>query len=170
LDARSRSAQAHPGNYRKGVGVDDQSIGLAEAQEQVLQYVQAGAAGYVLQDESLEDLLERVRDAHAGRVRVSPKIAAALMSRVAEYALLLDQVELGSYPVELTPREEEILAIIGQGLTNQEIADRLRIEVGTVKNHVHSILQKLDVNSRHEAAVAWTILHRGERVRSKILN
>ena len=52
----------------------------------------------------------------------------------------------------LTPREREILELIGEGLTNQEIADRLVIEVGTVKNHVHNILQKLDVSSRQDAA------------------
>jgi DNA-binding NarL/FixJ family response regulator len=146
------------------------ALGLAESKEQILKYVEAGAAGYVLKDDSVDDLLERIRGAYAGRVRVSPKIATALMSRVAEYAQLLDDVETGVSDIaDLTPREEEILNLISQGLTNQEIAERLVIEVGTVKNHVHSILQKLDASSRHEAAATWAIVKEGENAGSMML-
>jgi DNA-binding NarL/FixJ family response regulator len=135
------------------------ALGLAESREQILQYVEAGAAGYVLKDDSVGNLLERIRGANAGRVRVSAKIAAALMSRVTEYAQLLDQVEAGIGEADdLTPREQEILELIGEGLTNQQIAERLVIEVGTVKNHVHSILQKLDASSRHEAAAYLALI------------
>ena len=135
------------------------ALGLAESKEQVLQYVEAGAAGYVLKDDSVDDMLERIRGAHAGQVQVSSRIATALMSRVAEYAQLLDQVETGvGRADDLTSREQEILELVGQGLTNQQIADHLVIEVGTVKNHVHSILQKLDASSRHEAAAYLAIL------------
>jgi DNA-binding NarL/FixJ family response regulator len=135
------------------------ALGLAESKEQILQYVEAGAAGYVLKDDSVDDLLQRIRGAQAGQVRVSPKIAAALISRVTEYAQLLNQVEAGIGEADhLTPREQEILGLIGQGLTNQQIAEQLVIEVGTVKNHVHSILQKLDVSSRHEAAAHLALL------------
>jgi RNA polymerase sigma factor (sigma-70 family) len=75
------------------------------------------------------------------------------MTRVTELAQLFGEIESGiNEAIDLTPREREILELIGQGLTNQEIADRLVIEVGTVKNHVHSILQKLDVSSREAAA------------------
>ena len=135
------------------------ALGLAESKEQILHYVEAGAAGYVLKDDSVDDLLQRIRGAHAGRVRVSPKIAAALMSRVTEYAQLFTQVDAGIGETnDLTPRERQILDLIGQGLTNQQIADRLVIEVGTVKNHVHSILQKLGASSRHEAAAYLAVL------------
>ena len=144
------------------------ALGLAESKEQILYYVEAGAAGYVLKDHSVDDLLARIRAARAGRAPVSPKIAAALMSRVAEYAQLLDDVEAGvGEAADLTPREQEILELIGQGLTNQQIADRLVIEVGTVKNHVHNILQKLDASSRHEAAATWAIAGEGHRAGSK---
>jgi DNA-binding NarL/FixJ family response regulator len=68
---------------------------------------------------------------------------------IPEYRYRLDEV------ADLTPREQEVLDLIGEGLSNQEIADRLVIEVGTVKNHVHSILQKLDVGDRDEAADHW---------------
>lgn len=129
------------------------AFGLAESKARVLQYVEAGADGYVAKDDSVEDLLRRIRAAHDDRAMVSPAVAAALMARVTKYAQLLSEVESGLHKdAELTPREHEVLELIGDGLTNQEIADRLVIEVGTVKNHVHSILQKLDVNSREDAA------------------
>ncbi len=129
------------------------AFGLAESQAQVLKYIEAGADGYVASDDSVEDLLTRIRLAHQDKAVVSPAIAAALMSRVKMYAQLLSDVELGLYEdADLTPREREVLDLIALGLSNQEIADRLVIEVGTVKNHVHSILQKLNVGSREDAA------------------
>ena len=143
------------------------ALGIAESKERIIQYVEAGAAGYVLKSDSVDDLLARIRGAHAGQVQVSPKIAAALMSRVTEYAQLWNQVEAGIGEADaLTPREQEILDLIGQGLTNQQIAGQLIIEVGTVKNHVHSILQKLDASSRHEAAATWAMVGEDENAGS----
>ena len=134
-------------------------LGLTETKEQVLQYVEAGADGYVLKDDSVDDLLSRIRAAQSGEALVSPNIAAALMSRVGELAQLFADVESGlSEAADLTPREREILELIGQGLTNREIADHLVIEVGTVKNHVHSILQKLDVGNRQDAAAYLALI------------
>ncbi|MEZ4715157.1 MAG: helix-turn-helix transcriptional regulator [Caldilineaceae bacterium] len=65
---------------------------------------------------------------------------------------------------ELTPREREILELISQGLTNQEIADALVIELGTVKNHVHNVLSKLHVNSRKDAALYLSLWQDGDDV------
>jgi RNA polymerase sigma factor (sigma-70 family) len=128
-------------------------LGLGESKGRVLRYVEAGADGYVLKNDSVDDLLEHIRAAQKGKALVSPKIAAVLMTRVTELAQLFAEIESGiNEAIDLTPREREILELIGQGLTNQEIADCLVIEVGTVKNHVHSILQKLDVSSREDAA------------------
>ena len=135
------------------------ALGLTESSTWVLKFVEAGADGYVTRDDSVDDLLHRIRAACRDQAVVSPKIAAALMSRVTRYAQLFDEVEEGLHAgTDLTPREHEILKLIGQGLTNQEIADRLVIEVGTVKNHVHSILQKLDVSSREDAAAFLAFL------------
>jgi two-component system nitrate/nitrite response regulator NarL len=79
-----------------------------------------------------------------------------MISRIAELAQPYSTIEPGMDEVtELTPREREVLDLIGAGLSNQEIAVRLVIEVGTVKNHVHNILRKLDVSSRQDAAVYW---------------
>jgi two-component system nitrate/nitrite response regulator NarL len=119
------------------------ALGLAESRPGVLEYVEAGAAGYVARDDTVEDLLRRIRAAHKDEAMVSPEIAAALMDRVARYAQLFDEVESGLHgEADLRPRERETLELIGQGCTNQEIADRMVIEVGTVKNHVHSILTR----------------------------
>jgi DNA-binding NarL/FixJ family response regulator len=128
-------------------------LGLAESKEEILQYVEAGVAGYVLQDDSVDDLLAKIRTTYGGEAIISPEIAAVLITRVSELAQQASPPEAKLDTTgELTPREREILELIGQGLSNQEIADRLVIEVGTVKNHVHSILQKLNVSDRQAAA------------------
>jgi two-component system NarL family response regulator len=128
-------------------------LGLAQSEQEILRYIEAGAAGYVLQDESVDDLLAKIRATDSGQAHVSPEIAAALMGRVAELAQQTSQTaDAAPELAELTQREREILELIGEGLTNHEIAQRLVIEVGTVKNHVHSILQKLNVSSRRDAA------------------
>ena len=128
-------------------------LGLAESKDEILHYVEAGAAGYVLQDDSVEDLLTRLRSMHSGTALISPEVATALMTRVAELAK--SPAQSGPKPdvsLDLTPREHEILTLIGQGLSNQQIAERLVIEVGTVKIHVHNILHKLNVTDRQAAA------------------
>jgi DNA-binding NarL/FixJ family response regulator len=133
-------------------------LGLNESKAQVLRYVEAGAAGYVLSTHGVEDLLTRVRAAHNEEALVSPAVAAALMARTADLARRFADVEHGAGADELTPREREVLDLVRQGLTNQEIADRLFIELGTAKNHVHSILQKLGVNNRQQAAAYLAVM------------
>lgn len=139
-------AQAHPGTKVLVIGVP-------QSEHLILQYVMAGAAGYVLQDVPVEKLLDNVRAAHADEALISPTVAAALINQVTELAQISSRYDLDPQAIDsLTPRERDVLNLIGEGLTNQEIADRLVIEVGTVKNHVHNILKKLDVSSREEAA------------------
>ena len=128
-------------------------IGLPESENMILEYVAAGASGYVLQDVPVEKLLDNVRAVYDDKAIISPSVAAALMNRITELAQISAQTQVDPETLEeLTPREREVLDLIGQEATNQQIADRLFIEVGTVKNHVHSILKKLDVSSREEAA------------------
>ena len=129
------------------------ALGLTEEKERVLRYVEAGATGYILKDDSLEDLIETVRDAREGKVFLSPHIAAAMMERLSNLAHMFSDIENNvSDTTGLTSREIEVLELISKDLTNQQIAEHLVIEVGTVKNHVHSILEKLNVSSRKEAA------------------
>jgi two-component system nitrate/nitrite response regulator NarL len=76
-----------------------------------------------------------------------------MMERLSDLAQMFSEIENSvTDDADLTSRELEVLELIGKGLTNQEISERLVIEVGTVKNHVHSILEKLNVSSRGEAA------------------
>ena len=129
------------------------ALGMTEDRQRVLCYVEAGAAGYVLRDDSLDDLIQTVRAAAAGKAFVSPEIAAAMAQRLCHLAQRfsggeIDQADMAS----LTKRETEVLELIGQRLTNQQIAEKLVIELGTVKNHVHKILEKLNLVSRGEAA------------------
>ncbi|MFN2228054.1 MAG: LuxR C-terminal-related transcriptional regulator [Anaerolineae bacterium] len=137
-------------------------LGLIESEDEVLPYIQAGAFGYVLADESVEDLLNRIRTAYEDRALISPDIAAALITRLNELSQLArGSLGGGNGKPDLTPRELQILALIDRGLTNQQIARELVIEVGTVKNHVHNILQKLDVGSREDAATVATLMAQG---------
>lgn len=133
-------------------------VGLAESETEILRYVEVGASEYVLRDDSVEQLVDHIRAAHSNEALVSPEVAAALMSRVAELSHVLAETVERQELSELTPREREVLQLIGQGLSNKDIAERLNIEVGTVKNHVHSILQKLNVNSRMDAAAYLAIM------------
>ena len=138
------------------------ALGVSEKKERVLQFVEAGASGYVLKDDSVDDLIKAIRAAQKDQAKVSPKVAGALMSRVSELTDLLTMIESGipeDYS-DLTTRELEILELIAKGYSNQKIADHLFIEVGTVKNHVHSILNKLDVRTREDAADYLAIIKR----------
>ena len=137
------------------------ALGLTEEKKQVLRYVEAGASGYILKDDSLEDLIEIVRATQEGKVFVSPQIAAAMMERLSDLAQMFAGVENNlSDSTALTSRELEVLELISKGYTNQQISQHLFIEVGTVKNHVHNILEKLNVSSRGEAAAFLAFVSR----------
>ena len=129
-------------------------LGLAEENQQdALRYIEAGACGYIVRDSSLKELIDVIRLAQRGEARVSTRMAGAMMERLFRLARVFSAVENKiDSDVRLTSRELEVLQFISEGLTNQEIASRLVVEVGTVKNHVHRILEKLNVSSRQEAA------------------
>jgi DNA-binding NarL/FixJ family response regulator len=129
-------------------------LGLSEEDKNnALRFIEAGAAGYIRKDSSLKEFMECIRLAQRGEAQVSPKIAGAMMARLSNLARMFSAVEHKmDKDARLTSRELQVLRFIGEGLTNQEIASRLVLEVGTVKNHVHSILEKLNASNRDEAA------------------
>lgn len=134
-------------------------VGISENRETILHYVEAGASGYVAKDSGIEDLLATIRLTDQNMAVLPPTITSALMERLTEYAEIFSDLEMGVIEkAGLTDRELEILGCLGKKLSNQEIADQLFIEVGTVKNHVHSILDKLKVNSRNEAATYLALI------------
>jgi two-component system NarL family response regulator len=138
-------------------------LGMTESKTQILKFIEAGADGYVLKEHSVEELIERIHVTAEDKAVVSPKVAEAIMERLATLSDLFSEVEeVIQDPIDLTPREMEVLELIADGLTNREIAKELHIELGTVKNHVHSILQKLDVNNRKEAAAYLALINESE--------
>jgi DNA-binding NarL/FixJ family response regulator len=142
--------------------------GLLDSRTAILQCLEMGAAGVVQQDDSVEDLITKVRHIAKGEAIVSPQVAGALIARLAELKRLAtelngyQEMSLQDQCTELTAREREILDLLGKGYTNQQIADELIIGVGTVKNHVHNILEKLDVHTRKQAAMIARQLAMGE--------
>jgi two-component system NarL family response regulator len=122
-------------------------LGMPDLTDEIMACIEAGAAGYVLKEASFDYLVETIRSANRGESFCSPRMAASLFSRVAELAG--ERIPRSS--VKLTPREVEIINKIAEGLSNKEIAQRLSIEVQTVKNHIHNILDKLQLHNRLEA-------------------
>ena len=125
------------------------ALGVAEEEDDVLALAEAGVSGYVTTDGSADDVLAVVESVARGETLCSPRIAATLLRRV---AALTHERRTRPDDERLTVRERQVLALIEQGLSNKEIARGLCIEVATVKNHVHNILEKLQVNRRGEAA------------------
>ncbi len=120
--------------------------GVADDDQAIVECVRAGAAGCVLQGASADDLVAAVRSLAEGIPPVSPRVVTTLFSYVARL-----QAGEPVPPVEtLTPREEQILQLLVEGLSNKEIAQRLYLRPQTVKNYVHLVLQKLNLRSRLE--------------------
>lgn len=125
-------------------------LGLSEEQEDFLRCIEAGARGYVLQESSFDDLKKALRRVLAGEVFCSPRVTYSMFSRLGELAeerRRREQVEA----LELTPREMEVLELLAEGLSNRQIAERVCLSIYTVKNHVHNILDKMDVGAREQA-------------------
>jgi len=125
--------------------------GLSELESDVLACFEAGAAGYLPQEASLEELLNSIQAVAAGEVLCSPKVTALLVSRIAEASRERELRRVQGLP-NLTRRELEIIALVEEGLSNKEIAVSLEIEIPTVKTHIHNILEKLQLDGRREAA------------------
>ncbi len=121
-----------------------QVIALTSFQEKELvqEALQAGAISYLLKNVSVNELAEAIRAAHAGRATLAPEVAQALIQAVSQ----------GPTPGhDLTPREHEVLALMVEGLTNPEIAERLTVSYSTARAHVSNVLCKLGVSNRAEA-------------------
>jgi len=125
------------------------ALGVREIPSEVIALAEAGVAGYVTRDATLDELVEVVESVARGEMVCSPRIAALLLQRVAAARGRDARRDLDE---RLTPRENEIVVLIDEGLSNKQIAHRLSIQVATVKNHVHNILDKLGVEGRAAAA------------------
>jgi DNA-binding NarL/FixJ family response regulator len=121
-------------------------------EDRVLPAVRAGAQGYLLKDVAPEELVRAIRETHLGRVQLHPEVARTLMSAVAAQEGTTGP-SIPASPAELTEREREVLHLIAGGLSNRRIAEKMFISEKTVKTHVSSILGKLHVEDRTQAAV-----------------
>ena len=135
-------------------------------QEYVFRGIRAGAKGYLLKDSSAAELLDAIRVVYAGGSPLQPSVAAKLVAHLAQPDTSATAQRSGAsgsaaaLPVgeELTDREREILGYIARGASNREIGEALFITEGTVKNHVSSILSKLALRDRTQAAL-WAREH-----------
>ncbi|MCH7901728.1 MAG: response regulator transcription factor [Acidobacteria bacterium] len=117
------------------------------AQQQVIPAIQAGADGYLLKDADPSELEQAIRAVYRGDPLLAPEAAAAVMAAVSGQTLDLPELD------RLTPREREVLAGLGRGLSNRSLAEELFITEKTIKTHVSSILMKLGLADRVQAAL-----------------
>jgi DNA-binding NarL/FixJ family response regulator len=120
--------------------------------EYVFEGLRAGALGYLLKDVSGTDLAQAIRTVAAGGALIEPSVAQKVLAEFARLAPPARSPDVG-LPEPLSEREREILDLLAQGLSNREIGARLSLAEGTVKNYVTTILQKLGVRDRTQAAL-----------------
>jgi DNA-binding NarL/FixJ family response regulator len=129
-------------------GVTLVALGINEERHDVVRCGRAGFRGYVVRDASFDELCSTLSDAASGRLACSAEISSGLLQALFSQ----QQRNSGAEPAEaLTRREGEVLKLIGQGLSNKEIARSLNLSLATVKHHVHNVLQKLGLPRRTQA-------------------
>jgi DNA-binding NarL/FixJ family response regulator len=124
---------------------------LLAGPEDVIEFVKAGANGFVMKDATLDDLVRTIRSVAQGADVVPSALTGTLLSHIAQHVVArpIPGVEQA---VRMTKRERQIMDLIAEGLSNKEIAQRLNIATYTVKSHVHNILEKLALHSRLQIA------------------
>lgn len=131
-------------------------MGLSPSQRDVAAYVSAGVAGFIMKDASLDDYLATVRNVAAGAHVLPEALTAtifdALTARPHDVIASVPTEVQSRRAVRLTNRERDVIDLLSEGLSNRDIAERLGIAVHTVKSHVHSVLEKLSLNSRLQVA------------------
>jgi DNA-binding NarL/FixJ family response regulator len=142
VHATRRIRQEHP-------GVQVLVLTTYDADEWVFDAIRAGARGYLLKDTPRERLIAAIQEAVAGETPVDPAVAGKLFAHVVQQTSVPDAAIAGL----LSEREREVLGLLGKGLSNAEIASRIYLSEGTVRNYVSSILAKLEVSDRTQAAI-----------------
>lgn len=128
------------------------AYGVQDEERQALRCAETGVAAFVMGDASGLELIGTILNLARGEFQCSPRVAAMLVRRV---SALAQGIEAEPQHDRLTPRERSILALINEGLSNKDIAKRLGIELSTVKNHVHHILEKMHALRRAQAAASF---------------
>ena len=134
------------------------ALGMADEELDAVACAEAGAAGYISSEASVDELVATITRVARGEFPCSPRVASLLARRICSLAA---QGAINEERSSLTAREWEIVRLLHDGLSNKEIAQRLGIVVSTVKNHVHHILSKTHVSRRAQIAALvrpWTAL------------
>lgn len=124
---------------------------LAPVQADILQYVKAGANGFILKDASLNDLLITIRAVADGSTILPPLLIDSLFSQIVEHAVREGKTKVKD-AVRMTTREREVVLHLGEGMSNKEIGQKMRVSTYTVKSHIHNIMEKLALHTRLEIA------------------
>jgi len=124
---------------------------LTPAQGDVLEFVKAGASGFILKDATLDDFLATIRSVAEGGKVLPPILNGSLFTQIIENAINRGRTNLHK-AIRMTKREQEVIGLISDGLSNKEIAKRLHVAIYTIKSHVHNIMEKLTLHTRLEVA------------------
>jgi DNA-binding NarL/FixJ family response regulator len=124
---------------------------LVPVHEDIMDFVHAGVSGFIMKDATLDDLVSAIRSVAEGAHVLPPEMTGTLFSQIAREAVPEGRLEaLNS--VVMTPRERQVVDLIGDGLSNKDIARRLRIATHTVKSHVRNVMEKLTLHTRLQIA------------------
>ncbi len=126
-------------------------MGLNASQADILEFVQAGAEGFILKNANVDEVIKTIRAVVGGETILPPPMTGSLFLQVVEHAVLKGKRNFRG-AIRMTPREKEIIALISDGMSNKQIAQKLNIATFTVKSHVHNILEKLALHSRLQIA------------------
>ena len=125
---------------------------LIPMSEDIVQFVNAGVSGFVLKDATFDEFVATIRAVAAGGKVLPPRMAESLFSQIANAAAATQRREQVLEDVRMTRREREVIELIGEGLSNKEIAQRLNIAAHTVKSHVRNVMEKLALHTRLQIA------------------
>lgn len=124
---------------------------LAPARGDILQFVKAGASGFILKDATLDDFLATIRSVAEGAKVLPPILSGSLFSQIIEQAINRGRTNFTS-AIQMTKREREVIGLLSDGLSNKEIGTRLHVATYTIKSHIHNIMEKLALHTRLEVA------------------
>ena len=125
-------------------------MGLIPIQEDILELVKGGVSGFVLKEATLGDFVKTIKSVAEGAKVLPPQLTESLFSQIVDAAVRNGKVHPDD--VRMSKREQEVMDLIGEGLSNKEIAQRLHLATYTVKSYVHNILEKLALHTRLEVA------------------
>jgi DNA-binding NarL/FixJ family response regulator len=127
---------------------------LIPTESDILEYVRAGVSGFILKDATMEDFIRTIRSVSQGAKVLPTLLTGSLFTQIVDHAIHRGTVSPAalSESVRMTRRERQVIALISDGMTNKEIAQKLHLSTYTIKSHVHNILEKLTLHTRVQIA------------------